>query len=104
MRAVQFVGVLLVAALVVSGCGDQRTPIEKQLSSVDYKMANLEVGVAPSRDLLEKYTREYILLTRKYAKALGPAQVKRKLEAKELELQAYCLPCSALVTEELAKL
>jgi protein involved in sex pheromone biosynthesis len=104
MRAVQIVGILLIAALLVSGCGDQRTPIEKQLSSVDYKMATLEVGVAPSRELLEKLTRQYIELTRKYAKALGRAQVKSKLEAKELELQAYCLSCSALVTEELAKL
>ena len=100
----RIVGVFLLAVLLVSGCGDERTPIEKQLSSVDYKMAALEVGVAPSRQLLQKLTLQYIALTRKYADALGPKQVKEKLEAKELELQAYCLPCSALVTEELARL
>jgi hypothetical protein len=101
---VRIVGVVLLVAFLVSGCGDERTPVEKQLSTVDYKMANLEVGVAPSRRLLQKYTVEYIALTRQYADALGPAQVKQKLEAKELELQAYCLPCSALVTEELGRL
>ena len=95
---------MLLVAFLVSGCGDQRTPVEKKLATVDYKMANLEVGVAPSRRLLEKYTREYIALTRKYADALGHAAVKEKLEAKETELEAYCLPCSALVTDGLAKL
>jgi protein involved in sex pheromone biosynthesis len=100
----RIVGVLLLAVLLVSGCGDQRTPVEKQLADVDYKMANLEVGVSPSAHLLTQLTRQYIALTRKYADALGPAQVKQKLEAKELELQAYCLPCSGLVTKELARL
>ena len=100
----RFAGVLLIAVVLLSGCGDERTPVEKKLSSVDYKMAALEVGVAPSRQLLQKLTLQYIALTRQYADALGPAQVKEKLEAKELELQAYCLPCSALVTEELARL
>ena len=97
-------GALFIAVVLLSGCGDERTPVEKQLSTVDYKMANLEVGVAPSRRLLQKYTIEYIALTRQYADALGPAKVKEKLQAKEVELQAYCLPCSALVTEELGRL
>ena len=104
MRATQIVAVLFVAVVLVSACGDERTPVETKLSRVDYKMANLEVGVAPSPRLLKKYTLEYIALTRQYADALGRAQRKEKLEAKELELQAYCLPCSALVTAELAKL
>ena len=104
MRATQIVAVLFLAGVLFSGCGDERTPVETKLSRVDYKMANLEVGVAPSSRLLRKYTLEYIALTRKYADALGPTQRKEKLEAKELELQAYCLPCSALVTAELAKL
>jgi protein involved in sex pheromone biosynthesis len=96
--------VSLLAALLVSGCGDERTPVEKKLAEVDYKMANLEVGVSPSPKLLAQLTRQYILLTRQYAESLGRAQVKRKLEEKELELQAYCLPCSGLVSQELARL
>jgi hypothetical protein len=104
MRATQIVVVLLLAGLLAAACGDERTPVETKLARVDYKMANLEVGVAPSPSLLKKYTLEYIALTRQYADALGSAQLKEKLEAKEVELQAYCLPCSALVTAELAKL
>lgn len=95
---------MLVAVVLVAGCGDKRTPVEEKLSSVDVKMANLEVGVSPSTQLLAQLTRQYIRLTRQYASALGRAQVKSKLEAKELELQTYCLPCSALVTKELARL
>jgi len=103
MRAVQIVGVLLLAALLVVACGDERTPMESKFANVDTQMANLEVGVAPSRGLLTKLTREYIALVREYSDALGPAEARRRLEAKEIELQAYCLPCSAIVTEELAK-
>ena len=98
----QIVGVLLLAALLVVACGDTRTPMENKFADVDTQMANLEVGVAPSQALLTKLTREYVSLVRTYAEALGPAEVRRRLEAKENELQAYCLPCSAIVTEELA--
>ena len=76
--------------------------METKFAKVDTDMANLEVGVAPSRGLLTKLTREYISLVRKYADALGRTEARRRLEAKETELQAYCLPCSAIVTDELA--
>jgi hypothetical protein len=102
MRAVQIVGILLLAALLLAGCREGRTPMETKFAKVDEDMANLEVGVAPSRGLLAKLTREYISLVRTYADDLGPAEARRRLEAKENELQAYCLPCSAIVTQELA--
>jgi hypothetical protein len=98
-------GVLLLAALLLSGCGQSNSQkaMNAKFQKVDYKMSTLEVGVVPSPNLLARLTRKYISLTHEYADALGPDEVRRRLVEKETELQAYCLPCSGLVTDELAR-
>jgi hypothetical protein len=95
----------LVAAVLLAGCGQSGSTkaMNDKFQTVDYKMSTLEVGVVPSRELLANLTRKYISLIHEYADALGAAEVRRRLVEKETELESYCLPCSGLVTDELAK-
>jgi hypothetical protein len=102
---VKIAAVLLLAAFLLAGCGGDQSKqaMNDKFAKLDYQMATLEVGVVPSRHLLARLTREYISLVHEYADVLGPDEVRRRLEEKETELEAYCLPCSGLVADELAK-
>jgi hypothetical protein len=104
-KSMRRVGVLLLAAVLLAGCGqtNSQEAMNARFQELDYKMANLEVGLVPSRDLLERLTQEYISLIHEYADVLGPGEARRRLVEKETELSAYCLPCSAVVTDELAR-
>jgi hypothetical protein len=104
-KSMRRASVLPIAAVLLAGCGQtsSQEAMNAKFQELDYKMANLEVGMVPSRGMLESLTREYISLIHEYADVLGAEEARRRLEAKETELSAYCLPCSAVVSEELAK-
>jgi hypothetical protein len=100
------VGVLL-AVLLLAACGDNRSAdrqaMEENFRALDYEMGNMEnlnSGYGPQ---LARATHRYIVLVRRYADLLGPDEVKRRLLEKGDEVSAYCLPCTASLTDEAKK-
>jgi hypothetical protein len=99
---------LLLAVIVLAGCGgDEPTAAEKRMQlrfdRVDYLMGNVEISAPPYQQNLQRLTQRYIALIHEYDDELGSAEVKKRLEDKALELDDYCLPCSAAVDAERAK-
>ena len=94
------VGVLLLVALLVAGCGDSRSAatreMDTKLQKLDFEMANLETVNSEynNRDFARE-TQRYIALVREYAGRLGRAEARRRLLEKGDELSSYCLPCTA---------
>ena len=99
--------VLLLAAVLLGGCGDNgsddRKAIDAKFDKVDYAMSSIEINAPPYEENLEKVTQQYIALIRKYADDLGEDEVRRRLADKVSELEPYCVPCSGMVSDELAK-
>jgi hypothetical protein len=104
---VKTAGVLLLGATLLAGCGDKssadRKAIDAKFARVDYAMSTVEIGAPPYQENLTKLTQQYIALVRQYGDELGDGEVKRRLADKERELEPFCLPCSGLVGDELAK-
>jgi hypothetical protein len=109
MRAQRaIVGVLLLAAVVLAGCGDNRSAtakaMEVKFEQIDYQMSILETATSSyNRPHFEKATEQYIALVRQYADQLGPAEAKRRLSEKGDELGSYCLPCTATLRDEASR-
>jgi hypothetical protein len=102
------VGVLLLAAALLAGCGDNRSAERKTMDvkfeRVDYDMSNLEtVTSAYNQRHFAKATQRYIALVREYADLLGPDEARRRLQEKGDELRAYCLPCVATLENEVRR-
>jgi hypothetical protein len=100
-------GVLLLAAVLLVACGDNRSAAVKAMDAkfqrIDYKMATLETITAPYGPYLAQATQQYIVLVREYADQLGPDEVKRRLAEKGDEVAPYCLPCMATLDNEAKK-
>jgi hypothetical protein len=100
------VGVLLLAALLVGGCGDTgpTKAMDAKFQKIDYEMASLEtVNSAYNDREFATETRKYIALVREYADQLGRAEARRRLLQKGDELSSYCLPCVATLESEATK-
>ena len=101
------VGVLLLAAFLVAGCGGNgsaaRNAMDVKFDQIDYEMGNMENLNSAFSSELAKATQRYIALIREYADMLGPAEVKRRLTQKEDEVAPYCLPCTAPLADEAKK-
>jgi hypothetical protein len=102
MRARSIIlGVLvLVAALLVAGCGTGGTgAMDQKFQQIDFEFSTLEnVNSAYNDREFESETRKYIALVRTYADQLGPAEAKRRLTEKGDELSSFCLPCVSVLT------
>lgn len=99
------VGVLLLAAPLLAGCGGNRSGATKAMDAkferIDYEMATLETVTSNFNEAhFEQATQKYIALVRRYADALGPAEAKRRLKQKGDELGPYCLPCVGILDDE----
>jgi hypothetical protein len=100
--------VLLLAAPLLAGCGDNRSAATKAMDSrfqrIDYEMATLETGTSSYNiPHFASATQQYIALVREYADVLGPDEAKRLLTEKGDELRPYCLPCVATLDDEARK-
>jgi hypothetical protein len=107
MRARSIIlGILvLVAALLVAGCGTGRTgAMDEKFQKIDFEFSTLEtVNSAYNMDDFLRETRKYIALVRQYADQLGADEARRRLREKGDELSGYCLPCSANLASEALK-
>jgi outer membrane murein-binding lipoprotein Lpp len=100
------VGPLLLATLLVAGCGDTGATkaMDAKFQKLDYEMANLEtVNSAYNDREFARETQKYIALVREYADQLGRAEARRRLKEKGDELSGYCLPCVATLETEALK-
>jgi hypothetical protein len=100
------VGILvLVAALLVAGCGTGGTgAMDEKFQKIDFEFATLEtVNSAYNMDDFVRETRKYIALVREYADQLGADEARRRLREKGDELSGYCLPCEATLDSEAQK-
>jgi hypothetical protein len=104
---VKAAGVMLLGAVFLAGCSDKssvdRKAIDAKFAKVDYAMSTVEISAPPYQENLTKLTQQYIALVRDYGDELGDAEVKRRLADKVSELEPFCLPCSGMVSDELAK-
>jgi hypothetical protein len=99
---------VLVAAAVLTGCGDSRSADRKAMDlkfeRIDYEMSNLETATSTyNMTHFEEATQRYIVLVHKYADLLGPEEAKRRLNEKGDELSSFCLPCAGVLAEEARK-
>jgi hypothetical protein len=98
---------MLLGAVFLAGCSDKssadRKAIDAKFAKVDYAMSTVEISAPPYQENLTKLTQQYIALVRDYGDELGDAEVKRRLADKVSELEPFCLPCSGMVSDELAK-
>jgi hypothetical protein len=95
--------VLLLSALLVTGCGDNSsvTKMEARFQKLDYEMANLEtLNSSYNARQFASETQKYIALVRKYAPQLGRAEARRRLREKGEELSSFCVPCVATLDSE----
>ena len=96
--------VLLLAALLLAGCGtDDDATMETKFQQMDYKIASMETLAAPYTDNLEAATRQYIKLVHTYEDELGPKEAQRRLVEKGDELGPYCLDCKTTLYAEAGK-
>ncbi|HET7807415.1 MAG TPA: hypothetical protein VFK71_02890 [Gaiellaceae bacterium] len=95
---------LLLAVLLVAGCGSNRSAAQKQMDarfdSIDYSMANLETLTAAYGPNLRQATQRYIGLVRQYAHLLGANEARKRLTEKGDEVGPYCLSCAASLYDE----
>ena len=97
------VAVLLFAALLVAGCGENESTskMNAKFQKLDFEMASLEtVNSAYDVPQFLKETQKYIVLVRTYAPQLGRAEARRRLKEKGDELSSFCLPCVASLDSE----
>ena len=80
------VGVLVAAALL-TGCGDSRSADRKAMDlkfdRIDYEMSNLETGTSTYNIAhFEDATQRYVALVHRYANLLGPEEAQAAPERK----------------------
>jgi hypothetical protein len=106
----RFAPVLLIVLMLLVGCGARtqsardKAAVENEFMQIDFEMANLMVGADTHNEpRLERLTRRYVEMTRKYADELGEAGVKKRLADKASEMGTSCLPCVAILDAERAR-
>jgi hypothetical protein len=105
MSRIWRLAVMLMAAALLAGCGDNRSADTKAMDlkfeRIDFEMSNLETATSTYNiPHFEEATQRYIALIHRYADLLGPEEAKRRLNEKGDELSSYCLPCAGVLAEE----
>jgi hypothetical protein len=102
---------LLLVAAVAAGCGEkhhqtaaERAKMENAFGFVQVNIGFVTKGSGPADEtLMKQYTNDYVALTRKYAKDLGAAEVKKRLTEEVSQVQPWCLPCGVILLRESTK-
>jgi hypothetical protein len=99
-------------ALLAGGCGERKhhqTEAERIKMENEFGQVAVNIGTATKgsggadQTLMERYTNDYVALTRKYADDLGAAEVKTRLTDEVAQVQPWCLPCGVTLLREAAK-
>ena len=103
---------LLLIAVMAAGCGEtrhhqteaERIKMESEFAKVAIDIGGATMGSGPAVEtVMERFTNDYIGLTRKYADDLGNAEVKKRLTDELPQVQPWCLQCGVLLIRERAK-
>jgi hypothetical protein len=103
---------LLLISLLAAGCGEirhgqteaERVKMESEFSELALSIASATITSGPADDkVMERFTNQYINLTRKYRNDLGDEEVKKRLTDEVAQVQPWCLPCGVLLYRERAK-
>jgi hypothetical protein len=108
MSSIWRLAVVLLAASLLSGCGDNRSADEKTMDTkferIDFEISTLEtVTSSYNTDHFVAATRRYIALVDEYSDLLGADEAKRRLNDESDTLSSYCLPCAGMLAEEASK-
>ena len=102
---------LLLIAVLAGGCGGghkqteaERVAMEKEFARLAMSIGSVTMGSGPAdQTVMERYTNQYIDLTRKYKDALGDDGVKKRLTDEVSQVQPWCLTCATILDRERAK-
>ena len=85
----------LVVAILLTGCGGQSSSAQRATNALEAKIATqYETAATPYNHYLDKATKQYIALVRRYADQLGPKEARRRLTAESDEVSSFCPPCA----------
>ena len=78
--------------------------MENEFGRVQVNIGTVTKGSGGADEtLMERYTNDYVALTRKYADDLGDTEVKTRLKDEVAQVQPWCLPCGEILLRESAK-
>ena len=102
------VGVLLLAAVLLAGCGGggsaDRKAMDHKFEKIDFRFSVLETpNSSYNQGHFQDTTDQYIALVRQYRDLLGNDEAKRRLQAEAESISGYCLVCAGELSDEAKK-
>jgi len=96
--------VVLVLAILLTGCGGGSSSAQRandKLDALEAKIATqYETAATPYNDFLQKATRQYIALVRRYADQIGHKEARRRLMEESDSVSSFCPPCAGDMQDE----
>jgi hypothetical protein len=97
---------LAVIAILAAGCGEkqhkqtesERVAMEKEYGKVVMSIGNATMGSRPADPkFLERYTRQYVAVTRKYSGQIGDDAARQRLSDEVSQVQPWCPTCAQIL-------
>jgi uridine kinase len=104
MRIWRTVVPVLLAAVLLGGCGDNQSADERAMNhkfeKIDYQISRLETVTSQyNTPHFEAAAHQYIALVRQYKDVLGPEEAKHRLNDLADRVSGYCLPCAGELSD-----
>src|SRR4051812_38757414 len=108
MRILRTIVPVLLAAVLLGGCGDKQSSDRKAMNikfeRIDYQISRLETITSQyNTPHFEAAAERYIALVRQYKEVLGPEEARQRLNKEADVMSSYCLPCAGMLTDEAQK-
>lgn len=88
----------LVLAILLTGCGGKSSSAQEANSKLDALEATIatqyETAATPYNDYLDKATKRYIALVKRYADQIGHKEARQRLVSEANSVSSFCTPCS----------
>ena len=94
----------LVLAILLAGCGGQSSSAQRANDKLDALEATIatqyETAATTYNNYLQKATRRYIALVRRYADQIGPKEARQRLMSEGDSVASFCPPCAGDLRDE----